>query len=112
MEFHADYRSQGEYLRHDPELKGELQRRALLGLTIATALAPRLRHPTRNRVPGALAASGRVVDQGTDDAHHDHMALRVEFTIDYAAAATWPHNRRNPAAADYLRAAIPAMERG
>lgn len=116
MIFHADYRGQGEYLKFNPELKAELQRRGELGLAVSRALAPRLNRATRTRIPGALAASGHVVDDGIGGVHHDRMQLSVVFDVStpeaYGAAATWPHNRRNPAAADYLRVAIPVIERG
>jgi hypothetical protein len=108
-----DYSGIGEYLKTDPELRAELHRRAEMGLTVARALAPRLQQPRAGRVPGALAASGHVTDDGLDEAKHDRMQLSVVFTVEYAAAATYRF-RRNPdhLARAYLVAAIPIIEQG
>lgn len=112
-----DYAGIGRYLREDPELKAELHRRAELGLTVARALAPRLRVARSGRVPGALAASGHVEDLGVTASapgrfgDGQRMELAVVFNIEYAAAATYRF-RHNPneAARAYLLAAIPVIE--
>lgn len=116
MRYDPDYAGIAAYLREDPELKAELRRRAEMGLSVARALAPRLKRPSRDRVRGELAASGEVTDDGIGGIHHDRMQLSVTFDVPqgYAAAATWPHrgHTRDPAAKDYLVAAIPIIERG
>lgn len=114
MDYTPDYEGIGRYLRESPDLRNELHRRAELGLTVARALAPVQRHATRDRVPGTLKASGHVVDDGLDDVHHDRMQISVVFDPEpgYGAAATFPKRHPNPNAADYLRAAIPIIERG
>lgn len=114
MDYTPDPESTGRWLREDPELKDELRRRGQLGLTVATALAPIQARPTANRVPGTLAASGEVVDDGVGGIHHDRMQLSIVFEVDqgYAAAATFPKRYPDPTAADYLRAAIPIIEKG
>jgi hypothetical protein len=114
LKYTEDYESIGRYLRESPELRAELHRRAELGLTIARALAPVLKHPTHDRVPGALKASGRVTDDGLADAGHDRMQVSIEFGPEqgYGAAATFPKRHPDPTAKDYLIAAIPMIERG
>lgn len=113
-----DRQGTGDYLKFDVDLKAELARRGELGLSIARALAPRLKTPRRDRVVGELAASGQVTDDGVGGFFHDRMQLSVTFDVPegYAAAATWPHRRGggrgSPNAKDYLLAALPAIERG
>jgi hypothetical protein len=91
--YDPDYAGIGAYLKSDPELRAELHRRADLGLTVARALAPRL--APRGRVPGALAASGHVEDDGLDEATTTACSSRWSSTIEYAAAATYRF-RHNP----------------
>lgn len=115
MRYDPDRRGIGDYLKFDPELKVELARRAELGLAVARALAPVLKHPQRDRVPGELKGSGHVEDDGVGGFHHDRMQLSVVFDPfqGYGAAATFPHRRHpDPTARDYLLAAIPMIERG
>lgn len=112
--YKADEAGIGRYMREDPELKVELRRRAEMGLTLARALAPRLQRPHAGRVPGALAASGQVTDDGIGGApgkYGPRMHFSVVFTVEYAAAATYRF-RRNPdhLARAYLLAAIPIIE--
>lgn len=116
-DYTPDYSGIGAYLRDDPELKAELTRRAELGLAVARALAPRLQRPTRDRVRGALAASGHVEDLGIGASAPGRfgdgrrMTLAVVFDIEYTAAATFRF-RGNPdeTAQAYLLAAIPVIE--
>jgi hypothetical protein len=116
--YDPDYAGIGRYLREDAELKAELHRRADLGLTLARALAPRLKAPRDGRIPGALAASGHIEDLGVAASapgrfgDGQRMTLAVVFDISYAAAATYRF-RHNPneAARAYLLAAIPVIER-
>jgi hypothetical protein len=112
-DYRPDYAGIAGYLKSDPELRAELRRRAELGLTVARALAPRLREPRPDRIPGALAASGKVTDDGIGGVHHDRMQFSVVFDIFYAAAVTYRF-RHNPdqAARAYLMAAIPVIEKG
>lgn len=108
-----DYGGIASYLKSDPELHQELRRRAELGLTVARALAPRLDAPRNGRIPGALAASGHVTDDGLGGAKHDRMQVSIVFDVTYTAAATYRF-RHNPdeAARAYLMAAIPIIEKG
>lgn len=96
-----DHAGTRAYLQYSPELKRELHRRALLGLSAAVALAPRR--------SGKLAASGHVEDDGpTAGKNHDRMQFSIVFDEFYAAWATYvPQDNRA-----YLRAAISIMERG
>ena len=115
MQYTPDYDGISRYLRQSPDLRTELHRRGQLGLTVARALAPVLKSPTHDRVPGELKASGHVEDGDvSDSAKHDRMVVEVVFGPEqgYGAAATFPHRHPNPNAADYLRAAIPIIERG
>lgn len=100
MRYTPDRAGVAGYLRFEPALKRELERRAYLGLAVGVALAPRR--------TGALAASGRVQDDGPNGgAKHDRMQVSVIFDIPYAAAATW-----TPDNTAYLDAAKAAMEGG
>lgn len=111
--YEPDRAGTGAYLKADPALRQELRRRAELGLTVARALAPRLKTPRSGRVPGALAASGHITDDGIGGVHRDRMQLSVVFDVEYTAAATYRF-RHNPdeAARAYLMAAIPVIEKG
>jgi hypothetical protein len=114
MRYTPDEAGTGRYLREDPALRAELHRRGELGLTVARALAPRLKAPRRDRIPGALAASGQITDDGLGGIHHDRMQLSVTVDVapGYAAAATFPKKHPDPTARDYLLAAIPIIEKG
>lgn len=93
-----------KYLQFDRNLQRELHRRAILGLGVASGLAPRGK-------TGRLAASGEVRDDGPNGGvNGDRHQFSVHFTVPYAVPATYP--RRDPTARDYLRAAVPVMERG
>lgn len=96
-----DYRGTRNYLQHSPGLKRELHRRALMGLSVAVALAP--------RVSGKLALSGHIEDEGPNGGrHHDRMSYSIVFDEYYAAWATYrPEDNRA-----YLRAAISIMKAG
>lgn len=102
------------YLAGDPDLRAELRRRADMGLQVAAALAPRLRRPRRDRVVGALAASGHVVDDGVQPVYKGvpRMQYSVVFDVDYAAAATYDRRRSRNVTTAYLLAAKTVMERG
>lgn len=98
-----DRKGVAQYLKFDKQLNMELHRRALLGLSLAVALAPRR--------TGKLAASGRVVDDGPNaGVNHDRMGYSVVFNVPYAVPATYP--KRDPTARDYLIAALAVMSRG
>lgn len=98
-----DYRGIRSYLNNSPQLRKELHRRAILGLGVAVGLAPRRTN--------ALASSGEVVFDGSDQGKdHDRMQYSIQFTVHYAVPVTFP--KRFPDARDYLRAAIPIIERG
>jgi hypothetical protein len=78
-----DHSGVSGYLRNEPALRAELERRAHVGLGVGRALAPRR--------TGKLAESGHVVFDGSrGGARHDRMAFSVIFDVSYAAAATWP----------------------
>lgn len=103
-QYTANARGISNYLKHDRDLKKELHRRMILGMGVAVGLAPR--GPT-----GRLAASAEIVDDGPNGGiNHDRMQLSLHFMVHYAVPVTYP--KRQPDARDYLRAAIPAMERG
>jgi hypothetical protein len=98
-----DYRGTRKYLQYSPELRRELHRPAILGLGVASALAPRR--------TGTLASSGEVRDDGPNGgANQDRMQFSVHFTVRYAVPVTFPKTR--PDERDYLEAAIHVMERG
>jgi hypothetical protein len=93
-----------KYLQFDRDLQRELHRRAILGLGVASGLAPR-------GETHRLAASGEVRDDGPNGGvNNDRHQFSIHFTVPYAVPATYP--RRNPLARDYLRAAVVVMERG
>jgi len=92
-----DHVGTGAYLRNEPALRSELERRAHLGVAVGASLAP---HRT-----GKLASSGHV----EVDPKGDRMRYSVVFDVPYAAAATYPPG---PDERMYLLAAIAAMEAG
>jgi hypothetical protein len=101
--YRPDYSGTRKYLQFNSDLQRLLHRRALLGLGVAAGLAPRR--------TGSLAASGEVRDDGPNGGvNGDRHQFSIHFTVTYAVPATYP--RRDPEARDYLRAAIPVMERG
>jgi hypothetical protein len=88
-----------QYLRNEPALRDELERRAHLGAAVGAALAPRR--------TGELARSGHVEFDGPNGGvKHDRMQYSVIFDVPYAAAATWPNRTA------YLEAVKAAMEAG
>lgn len=102
MKYTPDHVGVAGYLRFEPDLRAELERRALLGLSVGAALAPRR--------TGALARSGHVEFDGTNGGvKHDRMQVSVVFDVPYAAAATWPYGHDRTA---YLQAVKAAMEAG
>lgn len=96
-----DHKGTGEYLRNEPALRAELERRAHLGLAVADSLSP---YRT-----GRLRASGHVEFDGRGGIHKDRMEVSVTFDIEYAAAATYPPG---PDEREYLLAAEAVMESG
>lgn len=91
------------YLQHSPQLRMELHRRALLGLSAAAALM--------HQHTGAMAASGRVQDDGPNGgAKGDRMQFSVTFDVGHAVPATW-HDKPE-VALNALRAAVTMMEAG
>lgn len=97
-DYTPDHVGTGAYLRSDPSLRSELERRAYLGLAVARSLAPRR--------TGRLAESGHVESGPGHGIHGDRMQFTVVFDIDYAAGATWPNRTA------YLEAAQAVMEAG
>jgi hypothetical protein len=106
-----DERDTGEWLRgrRGPEIRDLLYQRARLGLSVAQALAP---VSTRRTDPhrGALRASGRVVDNGIGGFRHDRLEFLVEFTVEYSVNDAF--RKGYPHARDFLRAALPAIQKG
>lgn len=100
------------YLRESPELKVEMLRRARTGLAVGQALAPRLSRPRRDRVPGALAASGHVVDDGIGGARHDRMQVSVIFDVFYAVNVSFDQRRAREITRAYLEAMKAVIEAG
>lgn len=99
MKYVPDHVGTGMYLKFEPALRAELERRAHLGVSVGAALAPRR--------TGALARSGHVeFDGASGGANHDRMQFSVVFDVPYAAAATWPGRTA------YLAAVKAAMEAG
>lgn len=96
-----DHHGTGEYLRNEPALRAELERRGHLGLAVADSLSPFR--------TGKLRASGHVTYNGRGGIHKDRMEVEVVFDVDYAAAATYPPG---PDERAYLVAAKAAMEAG
>ena len=93
----------GQYLQHEPGLRRELHRRAILGQGVAVALAP--------RDTGELSQSSEVRDDGPNGGvNGDRMQFSIHFTVSHAVPATYPQRRPQPRY--YLEAAIRVMERG
>lgn len=102
-DYTPDYRGIGKYLQFSPELNRELHRRAILGLGVASALAPRR--------SGSLASSGEVRDDGPNGGvNRDRMQFSIHFTVRHALPVTFP--KRRPDERDYLEAAVNVMEAG
>lgn len=98
-EYTPDHVGTGNYLKHEPALRAELYRRAILARDVAVALAPRR--------TGKLAGTGHIEFDGTTGGmKHDRMQYSIVFDISYAAAATWPTRT------SYLEAAIAVAEAG
>lgn len=104
MKYHHDEAAWGVFMRTSPELKGELRRRAQLGLAVGRALAPRR--------TGRLASSGRVVDNGIGGVNRDRMELAVLFDAEHAAAVTFGYRGRPGGNRAYLEAVKAVIEAG
>lgn len=111
MNYTPNFHDTGEWLKGNrgPELKAELNRRARFGLSVAQALAPVSSRPG-DRHRGALRASGRILDNGLGGRHGDRIELLIEFTVEYAVNDAF--RQGYPHARDFLKAAIPVVERG
>lgn len=94
----------GQYLNHSPELRLELHRRALLGASLARALA-------QTGKTHEHQASGHVEDDGPNGGvNKDRMQFSIVFDSPHSVPVTFP--RRDPTARDYLLAALVVVERG
>ncbi len=93
------------YLQHDRDLRATLHKRALLGLSAASAVAPRR--------TGALSTSGSVQDDGPNGGvNGDRMQYSIHFTVRHAVPVTFPQRPKDPTANDYLELAVAVIERG
>lgn len=114
MRYQPDSAGLAAYVRSSPELKAEMMRRARVGLGVAQAMAPRLQTPRRDRVPGALAASGHIVDDGVQPVKNGNprMQLSILFDVFYAVNVTFDQRRAQAITTAYLNAAKAAIEAG
>lgn len=104
MKYKTDPRAVGVWLKTDRGLNAELKRRAHLGLAVGRALAPRR--------TGALAASGKIVDDGLGGVNRDRMQVSVVFDEEYTAAVTFDKRRRQQITRAYLFAVKAVIEAG
>jgi hypothetical protein len=102
--YKPDHRGISQYLQHDQRLKMELHRRALLGLSLARALA-------QHGATGRHAASGHIEDDGPNGGvDRDRMQFSIVFDSPHSVPVTFPD--RHPEARNYLLAALTVVERG
>jgi hypothetical protein len=103
-DYKADLPGIGNYLNHSPELRLELHRRALLGVSMAKALA-------QHGKTSEHANSGHVEDDGPNGGvNKDRMQFSIVFNSPHSVPVTFP--RKDPHARDYLLAAMAVVERG